>query len=970
MVKEQKCILCETVYSSKQEMEEHMRSMLHHRELENLKGRFGIEMVPCEPEGPNQMDEDDVPLSEGFHWDSLVEFSQVPSRKRSLSESNVVKDGSTCTSSLPKAVEPVRDSPACGPSQPPRREDLQSKGHLEIQGSKGHSKGPEEDVVSPEIPNEDRKNKRQKIKAKKERSQVDQLLAVSLREEELNKSLQAVDNSLIQARAALQAAYLEVQRLLMVKQQVRPSVLVLKKWIQLFSALTGLSLDFTSKERERNSEDVLTSSSTQVSQVTANPVHPTTAAHSSSSASSLPVTIKQEPISECNIIPEPNLVKSPLPVPQSTAPVQTVFATCQTGRFQSINCSSEIAIASSTELSNVYSSFKTDTTFSSKIEASRDATSMALTGASSVHRLQPSPVKEIHPNLSSQEGLANPSPSLMSAALSPKPLSPSNHLETNPVKRVRKLKKRKCLNKAKLNEQPEISESELDAEQPATRPTRKCRPNRRSSKMAVTEASKAPPQGTKLATPPMNERHSDSSDLEMVELPPPDIDIVNLDSSDPEEMPEKKNKESATAYTTGHAVKDPQNLACNEVTSTSEIDTSSITHIYFTELMFHSITHMLVCVLSDISDPGEEEVPTEGEFEGHQEAVNAMQIHNGLLYTCSGDRTIRAFNLISRKCVAVFEGHSSKVNCLLVSSGAGVQQRLFSGSSDQTIRCYNLKTTECVEQLSLPDRVLCLHNRWKTLFAGLANGSVITFSLRNNKQLDVFECHGPRAVSCLATAQEGARRILLVGSYDTTISVRDSKSGLLLRTLEGHSKTVLCMKVVNDLVFSGSSDQSVHAHNIHTGELVRIYKGHSHAVTVVAILGKVMVTACLDKLVRVYELQSHDRLQVYGGHSDMVMCMVIHKSMIYTGCYDGSVRAVRLNLIQNYRCWWYGCTLIFGVMEHLQQHLLNDHTSPAQQTFKCRWRNCDTFFTTRNGSKQAVHCHMQKHAEDDSKMEP
>lgn len=55
-----------------------------------------------------------------------------------------------------------------------------------------------------------------------ERSQVDQLLSISLREEELTNSLQAVDNSLIQARAALQAAYLEVQRLLMVKQQVRP----------------------------------------------------------------------------------------------------------------------------------------------------------------------------------------------------------------------------------------------------------------------------------------------------------------------------------------------------------------------------------------------------------------------------------------------------------------------------------------------------------------------------------------------------------------------------------------------------------------------------------------------------------------------------------------------------------------------------------------------------------------------------
>lgn len=39
-------------------------------------------------------------------------------------------------------------------------------------------------------------------------------------------------------------------------------------------------------------------------------------------------------------------------------------------------------------------------------------------------------------------------------------------------------------------------------------------------------------------------------------------------------------------------------------------------------------------------------MPTEGVFEGHQEAVNAMQIHNGLLYTCSGDRTVRAFNLV------------------------------------------------------------------------------------------------------------------------------------------------------------------------------------------------------------------------------------------------------------------------------------------------------------------------------------
>lgn len=55
----------------------------------------------------------------------------------------------------------------------------------------------------------------------------------------------------------------------------------------------------------------------------------------------------------------------------------------------------------------------------------------------------------------------------------------------------------------------------------------------------------------------------------------------------------------------------------------------------------------VVCFLPDASsDHGEDDMPTEGAFEGHQEAVNALQIHNGLLYTCSGDRTVRAFDLV------------------------------------------------------------------------------------------------------------------------------------------------------------------------------------------------------------------------------------------------------------------------------------------------------------------------------------
>ncbi|XP_072195245.1 zinc finger protein 106 isoform X3 [Excalfactoria chinensis] len=99
---------------------------------------------------------------------------------------------------------------------------------------------------SPEIPSLERKNKRRKIKGKKERSQVDQLLAISLREEELSKSLHSVDNNLLQARAALQAAYVEVQRFLVLKQQITMEMSALRS--QRIQVLQGLQESYEPSE--------------------------------------------------------------------------------------------------------------------------------------------------------------------------------------------------------------------------------------------------------------------------------------------------------------------------------------------------------------------------------------------------------------------------------------------------------------------------------------------------------------------------------------------------------------------------------------------------------------------------------------------------------------------------------------------------------------------------------------------------
>ncbi|XP_043410081.1 zinc finger protein 106 isoform X6 [Prionailurus bengalensis] len=859
------------------------------------------------------------------------------------------------------------------------------------------------DGSSPELPSLERKNKRRKIKGKKERSQVDQLLSISLREEELSKSLQCMDNNLLQARTALQTAYVEVQRLLMLKQQITMEMSALRT--HRIQILQGLQETYEPSERpdqvpyslsreQRNSRSQTSADATLLPtpffpvfleppsshvspsstgaplQVTTSP---TFQAHGSVPAPDSSVQIKQEPMS-------PEQDENVNAVSQGSAG-NVSKELPQVNRENSDSYPVYPVIPAALSLSELTESFhepSQELKFSTEQGNTRNRDNTASsqpTGLPSLNK-EDEPIK----GNSGSEACTSSFPRLSFASETPlekEPHSPADQpeqqaestltsAETRGNKKKKKLRKKKTLRAAHV---PENSDTEQDVF--TAKPVRKVKTGKSTKGGKVTtstwEDSRTGPEQESVRDEP----ESDSS-LEVLEIPNPQLEVVAIDSSESgEEKPDSPSKKDIWNSTEQNSLETSRS-GCDEVSSTSEIGTrykdGIPVSVAETQTVISSIKGSKNS--SEISsEPGDDDEPTEGSFEGHQAAVNAIQIFGNLLYTCSADKTVRVYNLVSRKCIGVFEGHASKVNCLLVTQTSGKNAALYTGSSDHTIRCYNVKTRECVEQLQLEDRVLCLHSRWRTLYAGLANGTVVTFNIKNNKRLEIFECHGPRAVSCLATAQEGARKLLVVGSYDCTISVRDARNGLLLRTLEGHSKTILCMKVVNDLVFSGSSDQSVHAHNIHTGELVRIYKGHNHAVTVVNILGKVMVTACLDKFVRVYELQSHDRLQVYGGHKDMIMCMTIHKSMIYTGCYDGSIQAVRLNLMQNYRCWWHGCSLIFGVVDHLKQHLLTDHTNPNFQTLKCRWKNCDAFFTARKGSKQDAAGHIERHAEDDSKID-
>lgn len=72
-----------------------------------------------------------------------------------------------------------------------------------------------------------------------------------------------------------------------------------------------------------------------------------------------------------------------------------------------------------------------------------------------------------------------------------------------------------------------------------------------------------------------------------------------------------------------------------------------------------------------------------------------------------------------------------------------------------------------------------------------------------------MKIHDTIILSIKAT-QEGARRVVLIATRNTAITVRDAMSGLLLRTMEGAlDPTVYTILLENNLVYCGTSNHNI-----------------------------------------------------------------------------------------------------------------------------------------------------------------
>ncbi|KAK3089437.1 hypothetical protein FSP39_003593 [Pinctada imbricata] len=158
------------------------------------------------------------------------------------------------------------------------------------------------------------------------------------------------------------------------------------------------------------------------------------------------------------------------------------------------------------------------------------------------------------------------------------------------------------------------------------------------------------------------------------------------------------------------------------------------------------------------------------------------------------------------------------------------------------------------------------------------------------------------SIRCCHILEE--QRLIISGSYDTSIRMWDIDTGSCKRIFRGHRDTILTITVVGDYLGSGAKDNSCKVFNLHTGKCHRTFR-HRAPVWAVAMSAKSsswsitsikfdrwhIITGSTDGYALVWSSQGdHDRCLNALRHPKPVLCLEFMYLRVITGSQDGRIR--------------------------------------------------------------------------------
>ena len=209
------------------------------------------------------------------------------------------------------------------------------------------------------------------------------------------------------------------------------------------------------------------------------------------------------------------------------------------------------------------------------------------------------------------------------------------------------------------------------------------------------------------------------------------------------------------------------------------------------------------------------------------------------------------------------------------------------GSDDQTIRLWDVQTGALRRTLTGHSRgVVCVafSPGGKTLASGGWDNTVRLWNVQTGSFTRTLTWHKNNRVTSVAFSPDG--KTLAIGWEEWTenvfgvlhltsgkVELWDTQTGILKRTLTGHSDSVLSVAFSPDgrTLASGSADRTAKLWNVETGELEQTLKGYRSSVDAVAFSPDSRIVATDDvEMVKLWDAQTGELKRTLTQHESSI----------------------------------------------------------------------------------------------------
>lgn len=290
--------------------------------------------------------------------------------------------------------------------------------------------------------------------------------------------------------------------------------------------------------------------------------------------------------------------------------------------------------------------------------------------------------------------------------------------------------------------------------------------------------------------------------------------------------------------------------------------------------------------------------------EAHRECVYAIQFTGKWLVSGSRDRTVRVWNLETKRLrYRPLLGHTKSVLCLQFDPSPS-EDIIVSGSSDQNVIIWRFSTGEKIQQISPAhtDSVLNLRFDHRYLITCSKDKLIKIWNRRTLSPLDqdypsVHQGPGVTYPSYIVDTSEIPSPILEAEISKNHIQTLAPFS--LMMTLMGHSAAVNAIQINEDEVVSASGDRLIKIWNVRAGVCKKTLVGHDKGIACVQFDNQRIISGSNDDTVRIFDHISGAEVACLRGHANLVRT-------VQAGFGDppGSEEALKLEALAVDRDFW------------------------------------------------------------------